>query len=220
MDESIDAFRKTFSACCRNAISRVRNEQADETFYAHALVFSDDMCWFTFCASSNESFAKEKERWLSSESNELREHAKEDIPALLRWNPGNWGYDGVCDRELEPANELAASLRANAQLQEEVDYLRFDGELLGVVATEIAKLVRENFINVDETVFLHAYDSGDVQWLEIESARVINTPANFERFKDGWSRRWKHLVNAGYLANQNAGDESNPAYSAFKGVTQ
>ncbi|WP_233101843.1 DUF4303 domain-containing protein [Variovorax sp. IB41] len=176
-----ETLRTQIREAARTAFAALRAQHPNERFYAMAL-YTDDGA-MTVCPSANSEEALQRILL----DNDCTEPA--DI-AYSRWGTAEWAY------EHQHAGDFTAvsdRLRAHVLKQKSGGraFAAFRSQLHDAMVNALADLDQEGFFGTGTdrqalTLFCSISDSDDAEAFEDDSAKRLNSPAVFARFKARW----------------------------------
>lgn len=161
----------------RAAFDELREEHPDETFFAFVLSTHDDASAVGASANSEEALeAVRKKRRVRSGSR---------LEEALRWSPVEWKHELVGNAAFERANGAIAK---QYERLEEKDFPAFAEHVRSSMQEALALLDGDGYWGKGRargkvTLFITIYDSASTEEVEDDSARALNPPAVYRRFK-------------------------------------
>jgi hypothetical protein len=167
--KEIDYIRlqKEILSAARQAFSLVRQQHADETFYAFGLATDSDVVTISPISNSEEGLQRLGQAY-----------GEPDLPLWLRWSPDEWEYWGAGDEYFAETRKTVG-----AWLYEDEDdggFVTRKKGFLSVFAAALKELDAEGFFGEGEereavTLLLHITDPSDfeVEWM-LNHVRELN----------------------------------------------
>ncbi|MGN6545003.1 MAG: DUF4303 domain-containing protein [Aureliella sp.] len=189
----IDLFADELAAATEQFCSHLFSKVGRDSVYGVALGAFDDLAGIYPKASTEAGFAERRDKLLSNEQQRawLAERGIDLEKTILgdeRWSPFEWEYGEAADmRFYAKANGLLEStVNSLADTEGPGSWRYFTAEVHASSALALKRLRDAGVFdraNGQITLFCSKHASSDAIWLERESARFLNTPEAYERFK-------------------------------------
>jgi hypothetical protein len=180
----------------RHAMERIFQETGEERIYSAALVTDSDCITLFLAVNTEEALAKrDKADQTPERLAELRKYWAEELVnrvadgsfSLSRYVPDEWGYSDGTESEL---NHISNRLYDQEEKLSDADgdtydevHEQFQEQLLETAALVFETLRAEGVFGPEVVCFLSMSDDDRTPEIEDASARRLNTPEQYERFR-------------------------------------
>lgn len=199
----IQRLRKLNRDACRECWGNLRSENPNEVFYGYGLYTISDPAGPIPSASSESEFrqragiqadAAGEESWFQSLLGTSKFGVNEETLCDERWDMPNWEHAAYYPDPFYPSCDLIESAERELPQDDKERGALIDDLKAGILAAMVAAvydLRRDGFFaDHSVTLFCSVHDSYDTFWLERESARILNSPRVFRRFR---RERLRHI---------------------------
>ena len=203
MEQFFLNLRPAIEEAVRHAMENIRQEIGAEHIYSAALVTDSDCITLFLAINTEEALAKRDQADRTPERlAELRQYWSEELVnqvadgsfSLSRYVPDEWSYSDGPDSEL---NQVSKQLCDQEETLSDADgdtcdeaCEQFQEQLLETAALAFETLRAEGVFGPEAVCFLSMSDDDRTPEIEDESARRLNTPEQYERF-----RAWMEAFN-------------------------
>ena len=199
MEQFFLDLKPAIEEAVRHAMEKIRREIGQEHIYSAALVTDSDCITLFLAVNTEEALAKrDKEDQTPERLAELRNYWAEELVnqvadgsfSLSRYVPDEWSYSDGTDSVL---NQISNQLYDQEEKLSDADddtydevHEQFQEQLLETAALAFETLRAEGVFGSEVICFLSMSDDDRTPEIEDESARRLNTPEQYERFR-GWT---------------------------------
>ena len=203
MEQFFLDLKPAIEEAVRHAMEKIRREIGQEHIYSAALVTDSDCITLFLAVNTEEALAKrDKEDQTPERLAELRNYWAEELVnqvadgsfSLSRYVPDEWSYSDGPDSEL---NQVSKQLCDQEETLSDADgdtcdeaCEQFQEQLLETAALAFETLRAEGVFGPEAVCFLSMSDDDRTPEIEDESARRLNPPEQYERF-----RAWMEAFN-------------------------
>lgn len=182
----IEGFVTAIADATRIAFNSLQGSTRQEPLYGFCLYTVDDLAGIVPSASAETGFMERKEKVLANQERlawlkEVNIDVNRFILGDYRWNAYEWEFEGEGGNAYAEANRMLAEYVAKAEARD--NFSQLTAEVLASLTIALCRLRTENLFDREmTTLYCSKPSSSDAGWLESESARILNTPAQFESF--------------------------------------
>lgn len=196
MEQFFIDLQPAIEEAVRHAMEKIRWEIGQEHIYSAALVTDSDCITLFLAVNTEEALAKRDKADRTPErladlgnywAEELVNQVADGSFSLNRYVPDEWGYSDGTDSEL---NQVSKQLYHQEEKLSDADddtydevHEQFQEQLLETAALAFETLRTEGIFGPEVVCFLSMLDDDRASEIEDESARRLNTPEQYERFR-------------------------------------
>ena len=169
-------LQEVLISAARSTFTSVREANPEEQFYAFA-IYDSDCRGPTPSCNSIERLA---EKCVVDSDDRFVDY---------KWNPSEWAYEAKHGEAFVEAREILRKIEKNATKDfSDKDYSDFLCKSILASVNALKRLRADGFF--DDTVFLfyRMVDDARASWLKRWSAKVLNSPRQFELFLAEWEK--------------------------------